>query len=402
MISDGYDQVAQQGQTHKPRLLIHHHHHVFRDPDGALWLSSVIGRWVIALAEHFDVDLLFYESMQHQPCQDTRIPPGLITLSSLGPRKRFWQRIFARDGRRTICAAAGGRADYLLIRGVTPHQWFIWRATPAPRKVFLLVGSLHFYSLTLPRSLLDAIVLFVSRLRLWDLRRMVAQGTQMLANSPLLVTEIEQTMGQTAKFVPTNSLCQAEFAPLQVRDVSSPPRLMYCGRLDLQKGLWELFEAVAILNREGLPCQLDMVGGTDTPVYAGLVELATRLGIHDVIHWHGLVPYGPQLFEHYQRADVFVLPSYSEGFPHAIWEAVANCCPVVTTAVGGIPALIEHEEHALLIPPRDVAALVAAIRRALTDATLREKMVTRAHHYAQAYTVEACAQKLASTLYQDV
>jgi glycosyltransferase involved in cell wall biosynthesis len=383
-------------------ILIHHHHQAYVDQDGVIWLTSVIGRWVDALANYFgEVRLLLYQGDQRLPQQDTALVSENVKLYSLGPRIQVWKRIFRKRIFQRVCAEASRGADILLIRGFTPHQYNIWRATNVPHKAFLLVGSLNSNKPSIPLHPLDALLFILRYLRLKELRRMVKESALLMANSPILVSEFEKILGINAHFVPTNSIRKSEFAPLRVRPISDPIRLLYCGRLDLRKGLHELFQTVAILNQQGQPCQLDIVGATLEPVYSELLQLAHGLSIKDLISWRGFIPYGPDLFEFYRQADVFVLPSYSEGFPHAIWEAAANCCPVITTSVGGIPALLENEEQALLIPPKDVDSLVLAVQRLLSNDALRGRLVEQAYRYALAFTVEVCAQKLVDTLSQE-
>jgi len=383
----------------KFHFLIHHHHIAYQDQDDVIWLSANIGRWVNAIADHVEeIGLLFYQSEDKTPQQDTPISKNNVKLHSLGPRKTIWQRTFQRNHRPQICAEAGENADGLLIRGITPHQYSIWRNTPVTHKAFLLVGNINQLDTQRPRSFKDVVGAIVKNYRKIELRYIAENGTLMLANSPMVVSEIEQAYGNEASFVPTNSILEQEFIPLQVRSIKAPLRLLFCGRLDLKKGLRELVIAVAILNNQGHSCQLDIVGAKSEPVYLQLTDLAQELGITSLINWHGFVPYGPNLFEIYQRADILTLPTYTEGFPKVFWEAAANCCPVITTSVGGIPALLEHEEHALLIPPKDADALVAAIERIVLDDALRNRLVTNAYNYTRKFTVEACAEKLVNTL----
>jgi len=86
--------------------------------------------------------------------------------------------------------------------------------------------------------------------------------------------------------------------------------------------------------------------------------------------------------------DVFVLPSYAnEGVPQALVQAMLVGLPCVTTAAGGIPEIAEHERSALVVPPRDPAALAAAIARLLADEGLRRELGTAARKHC----VENCS-----------
>lgn len=380
-------------------LLIHHHAIAYVDTDDTVWLPSYIGRWVSALAEHFRrIGLLMHRSDNLLPRQDEPVAQGNVTLYSLGSPGKTWDRIPRMRCLRRVCAEAGQEMDGLLIRGITPRQHPVWRSTPVSRKAFLLVGSLNQSGRQPTWSIGGVYSALMARHRLCEFRRIAERGTLLMANSFGLVSEIKRFFDRQAHFVPTNSIRRQEFSPLQVRPVSPMWKLLYCGRLDLNKGLRELMQAVAVLNQQGQPCQLDVVGPTTEPIYSHLVELADQLGIATQVRWHGLVPYGPRLFEFYQRADALVLPSYSEGFPHVIWEAAAHCCPVITTAAGGIPGLWKHEQHGLLVPPKDVVAIVSALQRLVSDDSLRSYLIEQAYAHATAYTVEACAQKLAETL----
>ncbi len=77
-------------------------------------------------------------------------------------------------------------------------------------------------------------------------------------------------------------------------------------------------------------------------------------------------------------ADALVLPSKSEGLPLVVMEAMAASTPVVATAVGGVPELVEHDRTGLLVPAEDDAALAAALGRVLEDRDLRRSLACRA------------------------
>ena len=83
-----------------------------------------------------------------------------------------------------------------------------------------------------------------------------------------------------------------------------------------------------------------------------------------------------------RAADVFVMPSLSEGTPVAILEAAALAKPIVASRVGGIPAILADQVDALLVPPADVAALSDALARLLGDPALAARLGERARHRA--------------------
>ncbi|HUG48929.1 MAG TPA: glycosyltransferase family 4 protein [Candidatus Limnocylindria bacterium] len=99
--------------------------------------------------------------------------------------------------------------------------------------------------------------------------------------------------------------------------------------------------------------------------------------------------------------DVAVLPSYREAQGLAILEAMALRRPVVATAVGGVPEMVEHERTGLLVPPRDAPALAAAIGRLLTDHPLADTLARTGHDQALArFSLTAMVDAVAR-LYED-
>jgi glycosyltransferase involved in cell wall biosynthesis len=137
-----------------------------------------------------------------------------------------------------------------------------------------------------------------------------------------------------------------------------PPTVLTVARLDAQKGLRYLLDAIASVP----DARLVLVG--EGPERHVLEEHARRLGVSGRVDFLGQRSDVPRLLS---GCDVFVLPSIYEGFPLAVLEAMEAGKPVVATAVGGTPEAVLDGETGYLVPPRDPAALAAAIRRVLTD-----------------------------------
>lgn len=151
--------------------------------------------------------------------------------------------------------------------------------------------------------------------------------------------------------------------------------LLYAGRLDTRKGLRELVEAVAGLRslRPNLLCYL-LGDGPDKPL---MQQTIATHGLEDVVHF---VPAAPTetVAQWMAAADVFTLPSYKEGCPNVVLEALASGRPVVATDVGGIPELMDSSSGRL-VPPKDAAALRDALHSTLLQSWSAEAIAANHH-----------------------
>lgn len=142
------------------------------------------------------------------------------------------------------------------------------------------------------------------------------------------------------------------------RTEGGPLELLFVGRLDQVKGVLVLFDAVAGLVAQGRDLRLTLVG--DGPQRADLERRTSELGIGDRIVFAGYRSQA-EVQEHLATADVFVLPSFAEGVPVSLMEAMARAKPVVATNVGGVTELVRDGCNGVVVAPGDAAALAGAI-----------------------------------------
>jgi glycosyltransferase involved in cell wall biosynthesis len=152
-------------------------------------------------------------------------------------------------------------------------------------------------------------------------------------------------------------------------------RVVTVARLSPEKGLTFLIDAIKIVRRSVPDAELAIVGGG--ALEAELKEFAAERSLRDVVHFLGAKPNVEAMTE-VARSDVFVLPSLGEGLGIVLLEAQALGMPVIGTAVGGIPDVIEDGKTGLLVPAADATALAAAIVRVLMDPASAERMVIEA------------------------
>jgi len=161
------------------------------------------------------------------------------------------------------------------------------------------------------------------------------------------------------------------------------------GRLVPVKGFDLLVEALPRLAAEVPSARVLLVG--DGPERAALEARARALGVAARLHVTGATP---EVAAHLAAADVLAAPSRNEGMGRALVEAMALGLPVVATAVGGIPAVVEDGGCGRLVPPGDADALAAALAGLGRDARLRETLGRAAVVRAEAFSSEVALARM--------
>lgn len=159
----------------------------------------------------------------------------------------------------------------------------------------------------------------------------------------------------------------------RARGHRGPVRLVTVGSLSqLYKAPDVLIRAVGRCVERGLDVELEIVG---EGVYRPMLEsLVTSLGLERRVRFAGQLARGPAVVERLDGADLFVLPSKTEGLPRAMIEAMARALPCIGTAVGGIPELLAEDD---LVHPGDVEGLAHKIAQVVKSPARMERMSRR-------------------------
>jgi len=149
--------------------------------------------------------------------------------------------------------------------------------------------------------------------------------------------------------------------------------IIFVGHLYQTKGVFELAHAFSELHSKHPDSRLIFIGkGSAGNV---LTEMAARCKLHDKIYIIGQKKHN-EISDWMNAADIFVLPSYSEGLPNVVLEAMSCRLPIVATRVGGTPELVADGQSGILIDAANVNQLVVALDQLLSNRQLRKDMGT--------------------------
>ncbi|MDE6277495.1 MAG: glycosyltransferase family 4 protein [Muribaculaceae bacterium] len=172
----------------------------------------------------------------------------------------------------------------------------------------------------------------------------------------------ERELGLDKVSVVANFVSTAE-VPAGKADSKAAPVFLYLGLLSEAKGFYDLIESCARLARGGVQFKLIAGGAGDMDKVR---ELISKNGLEDYIELPGWIR-GPEKEKAFRRADVLVLPSYSEGMPMVVIEALQHGLAVIGTEVGAVPDMVEDPKNGIIVQPGDVDALTAAMKQLAED-----------------------------------
>lgn len=189
-----------------------------------------------------------------------------------------------------------------------------------------------------------------------------------------LSQEVQQTivefynLPKTSVPVVMNGIDMSRCTPKKDYAMGNPWRFVHVGRLDTPKNQERLLRAFRMILDTHPQAHLTLVG--DGALREHLEAVTRELGLEQAVFFAGMQENVRPFLE---EADIFVLTSDYEGIPMTILEAIGTGLPIVSTAVGGVPDVVENEKTGLLVPPEEAAVANACLRLA-EDASLRQML----------------------------
>jgi len=173
------------------------------------------------------------------------------------------------------------------------------------------------------------------------------------------------------------------------------PTLLFLGWLEEDKGIFDLLDACLSLT-EIYKFSIIIAGRGN--VEGKVHSFVNANELNRIVEFVGWVD-GEEKESLLKKADILVLPSWAEGFPNAVIEAMAAKLAVVVSKVGAIPDLISDNDQALVIPPKDSKSLACAIERLITDNEFRVALAERGFLFAnENFSESKCITRLISVI----
>lgn len=334
-----------------------------RTPDGAVWVEAgpdhTIWRRYLAAFDRVRVAARVRDVAQRPPAA-SRVDGDGVEVWALpyyvGPRGYLL-------GRRTLAEAVTAAAeprDAVVLRVPSPIGALLARARSRARLPYALEVIGDPYDVLAPGVVRHPLRPVLRTLSTRTLRRQCREAAAVAYETERRL----QLRYPTLPTTPTAGISSVDLPPAAfvpharpLRQPPAEPTLVSVGSLEqLYKGIDTLISALALMPADGPRARLVHVGvGAYRP---HLEQLAARSGVAGRVSFTGPLPDAEAVRRTLDSADLFVMPSRTEGLPRALIEAMARALPAVGSTAGGIPELLEPD---CLVPPDDPAALAATV-----------------------------------------
>lgn len=383
--------------------LAYHYHTTLHKEGKQYWIAGYQGVFIDALAAEVDeLHLIFHVVEGRNQRADYKLEAKNLRIHNLGPKTSAWERFFKGPRNRSIVSALKELSiDNYIFRSPSPLTAFFAQHFKSPNTFFYVVGDYQEGSKNYRSSGIRQRIVKQFTYYMGQKITKAYQNRRLIVNSEALLKKLE-TKAKDIALIKTTTLSLSLMQSREDTFSEDRVKVLYAGRFDWNKGHKELLEGFKdFTEKTKVKAELRMVGWEDDPekpVEKGMKALAEELGIEQSLKFLGRKAVGKELNAQYREADVYVLPSYNEGFPRTIWEAMGQGTPVIASKVGGIPNNLKHGEDAYLIEPRSATEVAESLQEIYTNSDLRQRLIKSGFLLAQDNTLEQQAVNIINHL----
>ncbi len=329
---------------------------------------------------------------------------GISSVIQLHRGAPFWKRMQAqllstyddRGALEKLSAAAGAyaAAPFRIMRARVVHVHVAAQLSLLRKLPFVCIARALRKPLVVHVHAASEESLFRKTPR-FAVRFTLRSASRVIALSESWAEAIVKHVPQARVVVVPNPVSTHDPANMRPR---SRPVVLYVGKLEPRKGYADLLTAAAAVLRDFPAAQFWFAGHGETAQARARCEQLGIGGSVRLLGWVGRT----HLEQLYREASVLALPSYGEGVPMAVLEAMSHGVPVICTPVGGLPELIEDGRNGLFVAPGDPAALAAQIARLLGDPARAASLAIAASETVQQRCGLAAVSRSLETLYAEL
>lgn len=335
---------------------------------------------------------------------------GIAMVLKNYSRMPFWKtfgcRLYASSGER------GSRLSDLLYQVRQFGGFLPWLLVTWPSVVSIHTGARRSFHrsvgyLLLARLALRPVVLHIhpgafiefyehgGRVGRWIVRMAIAQSDQVVVLSENIRSRFSSIENGAKVVVMPNPVDITEYrwhADSRTEDAGLV--VLFVGWIVREKGVYDLVDAVPQVIRDVPGTHFIFAGNKEVEHLKEVIRAKNLQSVTQVAGWVS----GEAKLALFRNSHLLVLPSYTEGVPNVLLEAMASGLPVLTTPVGGIPSLVEDGRTGVFVTPGDVPAIGRAITELLRNQPLRERIARAARASIEAtYSLESVGRVLVQT-----
>lgn len=382
-------------------IAFYYHIPIFRS-DAKLFIPSFLGVFIDSLASNVDTLYLIMHEVSVRNEEDYFLKSTNIKFISLGLKTPAWDRMIFHKKILAEKLKLISHVDFFIVRSPSPLTPFFSSYFDFSKIIFMVVGDYsegrkQMAKNSFRNKMIAALLKWNDYLFLKEMKR-----TSILVNSPALFKKYEPIAFKIDQ-IKTTTLSEKDLFKRYDTCKGNCIKLLYTGRIDLAKGLVELVSALGVLNKIENKYTLDIVGwegNQNKPIQKKLIEIALQNGQQEKLIFHGKMAVGEELNRMYRQSDIYIIPSYHEGFPRTIWESMANSCPVIASKVGSIPYFLNDGSDALLIEPKNIDQIVKAVEKVIFNTELRQMLIKNGYELAKSNTLEFQTKDLINKIYK--
>jgi len=371
----------------------------YRNEEGYYFTSSGLGRYLRAVTTVYNLRVVLAAPTVTEPYGHLSYPvdPLHVDVYELPYYERFQE---ARRVRHLLVPRLQRflhekKCDLLWLRYPAAYGTVVWKAAKSlgvPTFMEIVGDPVAVLKRTKRIGLIKkAIALAVAKWHERELERMIETTPTVAVSRFLRERYCSSKNFHNLTTLPCGSLYEEDFHHRLDTCENPPFRVLSVARLDHMKSLHVLIDAVGILQKRGIPLNLDIVGSG--PERQFLTQRSSSALLEGSWRLHGGVN-DERLHQLYCASDIFALPSIHEGLGRVYYEAMARGLPVVATWVDGIVDVVLDGVTGILVPPLNPEALASGIQTIIERPSLRRRLISNGYLNAKRFLAENFIQGL--------